>query len=142
MAAIKSLDTSANKLISNAQNAGTAYTEGTQNPRRPWAASAAAAEASYSQGVTQAVAKKSFGKGVTAAGDQKHKTGCAEKGSVRFGPGVAAAKNAYVQGFQPYHAAISSLTLTPRRARRDPANLQRVTQIATALGQLKEQSSK
>lgn len=142
MAAIKSIDTSANKLVTNAQNAGQAYADGTANPRRPWAASAKAAEASYTQGVQSAVAKGSFGKGVTAAGDAKHAKGCKEKGTVRFGPGVATSKDAYVAGFSPYHAAIAAVTLPPRRARRDPANLARVTAIDTALATLKESRSK
>lgn len=142
MAAIKSLETSAQKLVSNAQNAAPAYAEGTASPRRPWAQSAKAAEASYQQGVTKAAAAGSFGKGVSAAGDAKYSKGCSEKGTVRFGPGVAVAADAYKQGFQPYHSIIAGLTLTPRRARRDPANLQRVSQIATALGQAKEARTK
>ena len=142
MAAIKDLGKTASKFVTNAGTAGPSYSEGVTNPRRSWSAAAKAAEDSYKQGVTLAITRGAFGKGVTTAGDEKYRKGAVEKGSVRFGPGVAAAAGDYQAGFAPYHQIISALTLPPRRARRDPANIQRVTAVAAALGAAKEARSK
>jgi hypothetical protein len=142
MAAIKSLDKIAAKFVRVASSSGASYAEGVANPRVSWSAAAKAAEANYEQGVTAAIGRKSFGKGVSKAGDQKQMAGAAGKGATRFGPGAAEGGPAYQTGFGPYHAAIGSLVLPPRRARRDPSNLQRVTAVATKLGQVKEQMSK
>ena len=142
MAAIKSLDKIASKFVRVASGSAESYREGVSNPRVSWSAAARAAEPNYDQGVTAAIGRKAYGKGVTKAGDQKQLLAAAGKGATRFGPGAAEAGPAYQAGFAPYHSAIGALILPPRRARRDPSNLQRVTAIATRLGQVKEAMSK
>ena len=142
MAAIKDLTKSAQKLVANAGNAAQAYSDGVQNPRRPWAEAAAAAEDSYKQGVTAAAAAGRFGKGVRKAGDAKQKTRAATLGAQRYPAGVASAAQAYQEGFAPYHAGIGSVTLPPRGPKGSPSNIQRVTAIATRLRQIKEAAGK
>jgi hypothetical protein len=142
MAAIKDLGKIATKFARVAGASGASYAEGVANPKVSWSAATKAAEANYEQGVSAAIGRKSFGKGVSKAGDQKQMAGAAGKGATRFGPGASEAGPAYQTGFAPYHAAIGALVLPPRRARRDPGNLARVTAVATKLGQVKEQLSK
>lgn len=114
------------------------YETGVKNPRRDWAQATAAAEESYKAGVAQAAAAGRFGKGVRKAGTAKQQRGALDKGVSRFGPGVAVSGPAFQEGFGPYHQVISSTTLPPRFARRDPRNLARVSAVATALGKAKE----
>jgi len=142
MANVKPLDTIANKFATVTPGRAQQYAEGSQSPRRDWATATKAAEGNYDQGVTAAIGRKAFGKGVTRAGTAKQVQGAVTKGAVRFGPGVSAAGPAYAAGFGPYHQALQGVTLPPRRARRDPSNLQRVAVIAQTLGAVKEQRSK
>lgn len=135
---VKSADRAGEKFVNAAQAATQAYNDGVSNPKVPWDQATAAAEDAYKSGVAAAAAAGRFGKGVRKAGGGKYLKGAKEKGSVRFGPGVATARQAYQDGVSPYLSVISGLTLPPRRARRDPGNLQRVAVVAAALGQKKE----
>lgn len=98
----------------------------------------AAAEPAYEAGVTQAIAKKRFGKGVKKAGDDTWQRGAVEKGTARWGPGVTLAQDKYARNFAPFRDAIERVTLPPRFARRDPRNLLRVKAIVDALSAAKE----
>jgi len=115
------------------------YRFGVTNPRRDWATAAGAAESSYEAGVTQAIAKKRFGKGVKAAGTDTWQRGAVDKGTARWGPGVTLAQDTYQRNFGPFRDAIERVTLPPRYARRDPRNLERVRAIVGALTAAKEQ---
>lgn len=138
MAFIRSIEVVAKKWASVTPGRTEDYRFGVTNPRRPWATAAAAAEPAYEAGVTQAIAKKRFGKGVKQAGDEKWSRGAVEKGTMRWGPGVALAEPDYRSGFAPYRDAIERCTLPPRYARRDPRNLERVKAIVNALVAAKE----
>jgi hypothetical protein len=140
MAAIKPIDQAAAKWRNRSAVAGGDYQAGVQNPRAPWAASAAAADGNYRQGVTAAAAGGRYAAGVRRAGDTKWTTNSLAKGPSRFAEGVSLAVEDWQRGFQPYQAAISGLTLPARGPAGSPANLQRVTAVATALRQLKERS--
>jgi len=142
MANIKPIDQIANKFATVTPGRAQQYAEGSASPRVDWAQATAAAEGNFESGVQSAIGRKAFGKGVRKAGTAKQKEAAVSKGAVRFGPGVAAAGPAYQQGFAPYHSAIAGVQLPPRRARRDPSNLQRVAAIANALGAVKEARSK
>ncbi|KPK74934.1 MAG: hypothetical protein AMJ79_12845 [Phycisphaerae bacterium SM23_30] len=109
------------------------YEAGVKSPRTDWAAATAAAEDSYQAGVNQAIAEKRFGKGVRAAGTEAWQKGAVQKGTQRWGPGVAMAEADYASGFAPYRDAIERLTLSPRYARRDPRNLNRVKEVVDAM---------
>ncbi|GAJ12685.1 unnamed protein product [marine sediment metagenome] len=138
MAFIRSIEHIARKWASVTPGRTEDYRMGVENPRRPWAAAAAAAEGAYETGVTQAIAKKRFGKGVKQAGDEKWQRGAVEKGTARWGPGVTIAEPDYRREFAPYRDAIERTTLPPRYARRDPRNLARVKAIVDALSAAKE----
>jgi hypothetical protein len=133
MTAIKPLSTIADKWAGNSAMAGSAYTQGVQNPRRSWADAAGAADDRRKAGLAAADARDAFRKGVQAAGDAKWKQNASTLGPSRFASGVQNAKPGFNSGFAPYHSVIGSLTLPPRGAKGSPENLQRVAVVANAL---------
>lgn len=133
MANIKATDRIAEKWARVTPQRQQDYTEGIDNPRRPWAESTAAAEEAYKQGVTQAAAKNRFSRGVRATGNDGWARRTREKGPQRFAEGVALAQPDYAAGFQPYAQVIASTTLPPRFAKGDPRNYERTKVIGTAL---------
>lgn len=141
MAAIRTTERIAEKWATVTAQRGQAYADGVQDPQRDWARNTLAAEPAYNDGVTAAIARKAFGKGVTKAGTAKWQKGAVEKGVTRFGPGVQLAQGAYAAGFAPFRDAIARVTLPPRFARRDPRNLERVKAIVDALKAVKEGKS-
>jgi hypothetical protein len=133
VAAIRSIDKIARKWASVTPGRTEDYRAGVESPRRDWETATAAAEDTYQQGVQAAIAEKRFGKGVRSAGTDKWSRMAVEKGTQRWGPGVAMAESAYNAGFAPYRDAIERTTLPPRFARRDPRNLNRVKAIVDAM---------
>lgn len=133
MAAIRSIEKIGKKWATVTPGRSEDYREGIENPRRDWEAATAGAEDSYQAGVNAAIAEKRFGKGVRAAGTDKWQRNALEKGSQRWGPGVAMAEAEYIKGYGPIRDAIERTTLPPRYARRDPRNLNRVKAIVDAV---------
>lgn len=140
MADIKPITTISNKWGKNASAAGGAYKDGVSNPRRSWSQSAAAADDSRKAGLAAADARDAYRTGVTNAGDAKWKNNATKLGAARYPQGVQNAQPDFAQGFAPYHAVISGLTLTPRGPKGSPENLERVRQVATALHDAKQAS--
>lgn len=138
MAFIRSIDKIAEKFATVTPGRSADYQAGVENPRTDWATATAAAESAYEAGVTTAISKKRFGKGVKAAGSGKWQDGAIRKGTMRWGPGVSMARDAYARGFSPYRDAIERVSLPPRYAKRDPRNLARVKAIVDALVAVKE----
>lgn len=125
------------KFARRAQQSAPEYEQGVRAPRVPWAQAATAAQASYEQGVTQAISRKAYGKGVAAAGDQRWQRGAVEKGPVRYAQGVQLAESDYAQRMAPVLDVIARTDLPPRGPRGSAQNLQRMTPIPQALSQLK-----
>lgn len=138
MAFIRSIEHIAKKWADVTPGRTADYEAGVQNPRRDWGVATAAAEGAYEMGVQQAIAKKRFGKGVKLAGSETWQRGAIEKGTQRWGPGVALAQDKYGRNFAPYRDAIERATLPPRYAKRDPRNLERVKAVVNALTAAKE----
>jgi hypothetical protein len=133
MAAIKALDQISSKWARVTPQRTQDYSQGVSNPRRPWAASAAAAQGVWGAAVQQAVTAGSFSKGVNKSGDANWQQKTLSKGPGRFAEGVAVGEGDFNAGFAPYHQVIAGLTLPPRGPKGSPQNLNRVTAIATAL---------
>jgi len=133
MPAVRNLTNSADKFASRAQAAAKDYQFGIQNPRRPWQAATTAAVATYNAAMTESLAQDRFGKGVSKSSDSEWQQAAATKGATRFGPGAAAAKDKWLRKFTPFANVITGISLTPRGPKGDPANLNRVAQIANAL---------
>ena len=138
MAAIKSIGDITSKFVDVTPGRAAQYAEGCAKPKKDWAKATEAAEDSYEDGVTKAIARKAFGKGVKEAGTAKLQDGIQKKGVSRWPVGVRLAGNAFNKGFGPYRDEIERTTLPQRYARRDPRNLDRVAAIAKTLGDLKE----
>lgn len=133
MPPVRPLQNSADKFARRAQAAGPDYTSGVQNPRRPWQAATSGAVETYNAAMAQSLAQGRFSKGVSASSDQEWQSAALSKGATRFGPGAAAAKDKWLRKFTPFANVIQGITLTPRGPKGDPANLNRVAQIANAL---------
>ena len=134
---VKSIDRIVKKWQDRVAVSGAEYESGVSTPRVDWATATQAAEPAYKTGVAAAVAENRFGKGVGRAGTAKWQKGAREKGVARWPAGVAVAGPTFQSGFNPFAEALRAKTLSPRRARRDPGNLNRVkevvdTMIATA----------
>ena len=138
MAQIRSIDVIAKKFATVTPGRSEDYRQGVENPRKDWATSTANAESAYQAGVQAAITKKSFGKGVKAAGTAAWQEGAITKGVDRWGPGVSLAQEKYARNFAPYRDAIERVNLPPRYARRDPRNLERVKAVVQALVNAKE----
>jgi hypothetical protein len=136
---IKSADVIAKKYAQRGAAAGPDYQAGVQNPRQDWQQATTAAANTWGAGVQQAVSNGSFAKGVNAAGTAKWQRKASGVGATRYGPGVQAAQGDYQSGVAPYLQVIAGITLPPRNPKGDPANIQRVAAIATALRQKKLQ---
>jgi hypothetical protein len=133
MAQIKSLTAIRDKWTQVTPSRAPQFQAGVQSPMADWATNAKAAASAFEQGVTQAIANKSFEKGVSAAGTSTWQEGALQKGVTRYGPGVAASGPKFESGFAPYHEVISRLTLPARGMRGDPRNYQRVQAVGDAL---------
>lgn len=137
MAHIKDMGRISSKWKRVASGAQTEFQEGVENPRRSWAQATKEAEPAYEAGIRAAVANKSFGKGVTKAGDTKWQENAVRKGPGRYSEGVALAQDAYEAGFSPYREVIARTPLPPRGPKGDPKNIQRVSALADALHKAK-----
>jgi hypothetical protein len=109
------------------------YTEGIQNPRTDWAVETAKAEAAYEKGIQASIGRKSFGKGVRAAGTEKWKSNAIEKGPMRFSQGVGLGAASYEKGFAPFREIIANTNLPARGPKGDPSNINRVAVMAKAM---------
>ena len=114
------------------------YEDGVKNPTRDWAKNTSDANAAYKAGVSEAVAKDRFVKGVLKAGTEKWKTKASTVGPARFSQGVQVAQPDFEKGFAPFRDAIEKTTLPPRFAKGDPRNIDRVRVIAAALSAAKK----
>jgi hypothetical protein len=137
IASMKDTGTIAKKFATRAAAATPDYTSGVTGAGARMEAAGKAAESSWEQGVNGAIARKSFAAGMNGSA-AKYDKNASTLGAQRYGPGVQNATDAYAKGFQPYADRLKSLSLPPRGARRSPANTQRSTAVALALGALKE----
>lgn len=133
MAAIKPLDRSMEKWKRQSAVSQVEFEAGVNNPRSDWMTQTQAAEQNYEAGVTAAIGRKAFSKGVAKAGTAKWQQNTIVKGSPRWAQGINLSGPAYAEGFKPYHDVISALSLPKRGPKGDPGNIQRVAIIAKAL---------
>ena len=133
--AIEMKDTAsiAAKWSSRAGAAGAEYKSGLAGKGAKWQSNTAAAEDAYGQGVTAAVGRRAFSRGVAKAGGTKYETKATEIGASRYGQGVGAAQAAYAAGFEPYAGVLKGVALAPRAPKGSPQNLERVRAVTDAL---------
>ena len=138
---LKSIGDIAAKWVRRASAAGPDYEAGIRAPRQDWATEAKNAEGAFEAGIQDAIGRKAFGKGVSQAGTEKWSRKALAVGPVRYGPGVTAAQPDFQSEFAPYRDALERVALPARGRRGDPANIERVRTIATALHSLKTGAS-
>lgn len=123
---VKPIEASSIKWSDNASRASSEYAANAVAAAGDWATKTAAASDNYGQAISASGIKNRFRAGVVKAGAAKYSRKITDVGGNRFGPGVAAAKDDYKTGAEPYYALLSSLTLPTRKPAGDPANLARV----------------
>jgi len=133
MAEIAGVDAIASKWARVTPTRTADYETGVRNPGKDWLRSTLASKDAWKAGMTEAITKGTWDKGVSRAGMVGWQEGAISKGVPRWGPGVQVAEPKYAAGFAPYREAIARVQLPPRFARRDPRNLQRVNAIVDAL---------
>jgi len=109
------------------------YQAGVKDTSVDWAGPTKAAEGRYEQGVQEAITKKRFGSGVSAAGTEKWRSKTEAVGVQRWPQGVRVAENDYEKGFAPYRDVIEGVSLPEKFAKGDPRNYDRVVAVGTAL---------
>jgi len=125
------------KWVRRAGSAGEEYRQGVASTTADWAAASAAAAPSYQAGVTEAIGRGGYQKGIAAAGTAKWKRNSEALGPARFSQGVQNAEPAFTQAIGPVLAAIGAVDLPARGPVGSPGNFQRVVAIGTALRALK-----
>lgn len=137
MAKIRPISHIAEKWATVTPQRATDYQEGVRNPKKVWAEEAIKAENVYKEAVTKAASEGRYGKGISAAGQEKWQKRTLAKGPSRFSEGVMIARPDYEKGFAPYRDAIEQTELPPRAPKGDPRNIERVAIIAKTLHAVK-----
>ena len=137
MIPIKDTGSLAKKFVTRASAAQGDYKDGVTGAGGRMEAAAKAAEPNYEAGVTAAIARKAFGRGLNGAG-AKFEKNATTLGPQRFAQGVQNAGDAWGSGVQPYLDRLKSLDLPPKGPKRSPQNQQRSAAVQLALGALKE----
>lgn len=137
MAKIRPLATIQEKWTTVTPQRSAQYQSGVETPLEDWQTQAKASEGNFEQGIQKAIAAKSFGKGVAAAGTDRWQSKTLQVGVPRWAPGVAAASNDYGQRFAPFRDVIERTALPPRFPRGDARNYARVAAIGDALNKKK-----
>jgi len=130
---VKSIEASTTKWSENASRAATEFATNAEAAADQWARQTAGSADNFHMAITAAGIKERFRRGVIKAGAAKFARKIRDVARDRFGPGVAAAKDDYKAGAEPYYSTIAALTLSPRKPRGDPANYNRVQEIGKAL---------
>jgi len=135
MGAIKVKDTASigAKFKQRASAAAQDYAMGVQGAGADWEAGARAGESNYEAGVVDAIGRKAFGKGISAAGQGKYVENAVKLGTQRYPQGIGQSEPSYVRGVSPYLDTIKSLNLPPRGPKGSPQNQQRADAVAKAL---------
>ena len=109
------------------------YESGAVGAGSEWESKTVAAVGAYKNAVSAANIGQMFAGEVKKAGAAKFDRKVRDVGVARFAQGVSAAVNDYQTGVDPMLQTIAGLTLTARGPRGSVTNLQRVSEVATAL---------
>lgn len=120
------------KWAQNAGNAQGAYSDGVQNPKEDWQRATIAAAENYKAGTQKAITENRFTKGVQRVSTDEQIQASVQKGTARYGQGIALAGPAFAEGMEPVLQVIASTVLPPKKPKGDPSNIQRVGALAAA----------
>lgn len=130
---VKEASQSAKKFVQRGAAAGADYVDGIRGSGEDWERNAEAASENWSAGVQEAITRDGFAKGVRKAGAAKFERKALDVGARRFPEGIRESESDYEEGVAPFLDVLRGLTLTPRRPRGDPSNIERVAEVAAAL---------
>jgi len=137
MAKIRALAKIAAKYSRVTPSKGKEYEEGIKDPKKVWADEAKAAAGAWGDGVSAAVARGAFAKGVEECGQPGYIDPALKKGVARYRGGVEYGVAKYNKKFAKFRDVIEATALPPRGPKGDPRNIDRVTAIASALHEAK-----
>ena len=106
---------------------------GLKDPKKKWEDEALAAADAWATGVSDAVGRGAFAKGVSDAGQAAYLDPALKLGVKRYRDGVTFGIGKYNRKFAPFRDIIEGTTLPPRGAVGDPGNIDRVRVMAAAL---------
>ena len=130
---VKDIAASAAKFARNASAAAGEYAVNAQAAGQRWATNTQAAGPTYQQAIAAPGIPARFARGVQKAGAAKYSGQIAKFGQARYSDGVAGAESSWQAGFQPFAAALGSVTLSPRRPRGDRSNYRRTEEVGVKL---------
>jgi hypothetical protein len=130
---VRDLQSGADRYKSRGSTAGKDYELGIRGSGQKWQQQTSASEDNYRDGVTAAIGRGAFKKGVEASGGSYFEERSLSVGAGRFGPGIAAAAPIWQEGMQPYHEVLRSLDAGPKGPKGDPRNYQRAQKVGEAL---------
>jgi hypothetical protein len=130
---VKDPGTARDKFINRGAAAAPDYTNGVKGAGNSWQQNTAASADNYSAGVTDAISRGAFQKGVQQAGGAKYEQRASTVGAQRYPQGIRDAGPAWEAGTTPYLQTLSALNLPPRRPKGDPSNWQRAQVVGEAL---------
>ena len=133
MAKVRSLSYIVQKYTRVTPGKAREYEEGVKNPKKVWEEETKAAAPAWEQGVQDAIERGAFPAGVELAGQSTYVNMALKKGVRRYPDGVRLGVDKYQKNFAPYREVIEATELPPRKAKGDPANIERVAAIAAAL---------
>lgn len=135
---IKPAATSMTKYVNNTGNAGQAYQDGINNPRRDWATATTAAEGNWAQSVQLAVTNGSYARSITPDAGAKQKSNAIALGVNRYAPGTKNAASAWAKFTQPVLDAMSAVPDMPRGPKMSQQNFDKAHAYAAAAASAKK----
>lgn len=135
---VKPLEQSLAKWERRSANAAQDYVDGTQSPRRPWAASTLAAEQNYKTAVIAAANAGRQAAGVRKAGDAKWRRNIDRKGAANYQTGVTGAGQDWADGSRPYQQAVGAINLPARGAKGSVDNYRRSQMVGDTQNKLRQ----
>ena len=109
---VKPIEASTTKWGENAARAAGEFATNAAAAGEDWARNTAGAADNFAQAITAPGIKNRFRSGVVKAGAAKFVRKINDVGRDRFGPGVAAAKEDYKSGAEPFFSTLAGVTLS------------------------------
>lgn len=132
MAKVLDVGRVAAKWQERAGAAAPAYQDGVQNPSEDWQRQTLAAAENWKIATTRAAADGRFQKGVQKVSTDEQIQASVQKGTARYGQGIAIAGPDFAEGIAPVLQVINTIVLPPKKPKGDVSNLQRVGALAAA----------
>lgn len=114
------------------------YDHGVRNPVKDWEKETSDAEPNYDKGVTAAIARKAFGKGVHKCGTARQQSQTI-KNIPRWREGIEGAEDVMADAMEPVVRVMAAITLPPAYPKGDERNYARNKIIGTTLRKAKEE---